>query len=329
MVEYRRRKWLAMACGLCVLPRWSRTQSQERLVRVGWLGWTGGAGATASPVPLAAFRAGLADRGWHEGRNLALVVRAGDGSGARALTAELLATQVDVIVAQGPMVFGARAVAGTVPLVFNINGDPVEAKLVASLAHPGANVTGVTALSEELAGKRLELLKAIVPGLVRVAAIANQAHPGVQTEHHASHAAAQKLGLQLQWFPIHSAAELDKAFDAIARDKPGALVAIPDNLINQRAQAIGAFALRQRAPSISGWAEFAEAGNMLSYGPDLRAYYRRIAVYVDKLLRGARPADLPVEQPSEFEFVVNLRAAKALGVTVPTAVLVRANRTIA
>ena len=262
-------------------------------------------------------------------RNLAIELRAGDGSGARALTAELLAAEVDVIVAQGPMVFGARSAAGTVPIVFNINGDPVEAKLVASLAHPGGNVTGMTALSEELAGKRLELLKEIVPGLVRVAAIANQAHPGVQTEFKASQVAAQKLGLDLRWHPVYSATEFDKAFDAIARDRPGAIVAIPDNLINQQAKAIAAFALRQRAPSISGWAEFAQSGNMLSYGPDLDAYYRRIAVYVDKLLKGARPADLPVEQPSEFEFVVNLGAAKALGVRIPQSVLLRANRTIA
>lgn len=328
MAQLVRRRLLAAACGLAVLPLTSRAQRAERVARVGWLGWTGGAGVSPSPAPLEAFRSGLVDRGWQEGKNLVIEVRAGDGSQSRELTKELLRSEVDVIVAQGPMVFGGRAAAGTAPIVFSINGDPVEAKLVASLSRPGGNLTGVTALSEALAGKRLELLKEIVPRTVRVAAIANQAHPGVQTEFNASQLAAQKLGMTLQWYPVYSAGDFDKTFDAIARDGAGAVVAIPDNLINQQAKGIAGFSAKRRIPAVSGWAEFAEAGNLAAYGPNLRAYYRHVAVYVDKLLRGAVPADLPVEQPTEFELVLNLKAAGALDVSVPQSVLLRADRTI-
>lgn len=281
-----------------------------------------------SSVPLEAFRSGLVDRGWQEGKNVVIEIRAGDGSRARDLATELLRSGVDVIVAVGPMVFGARAVASDIPIVFSINGDPVEAKLVASLSRPGANVTGITALSAELAGKRIELLKEIVPRVVRVAAIANQSHPGVKTEYNASQAAAQSLGLTLQWFPVYSAGDFDATFDAIVRDGAGAVVAIPDNLINQQAALIAEFAARRRLPTVSGWAEFAEAGNLMSYGPNLRAYHRHVAAYVDKLLKGARPADLPVEQPTQFELVVNLKTARALGLSVPQSVLLRADRAI-
>jgi len=213
-------------------------------------------------------------------------------------------------------------------MVFNINGDPVEAKLVASLARPGGNLTGITALSEELAGKRLELLKEAVPGVVRVAAIANQAHPGVQTELRESQAAAKRLGVKLQWLPVYSVADFDAAFAAVEREGAQALVAIPDNLINDRAKIIAEFAANRRIPTVSGWAEFSEAGNLMSYGPELRGFFRQIAVYADKLLRGARPADLPVEQPTKFELTVNLKTAKALGITIPQSVLIRTDRVI-
>ena len=328
MTQLGRRKLLAAACGLAVIPFASRAQKAGKVPRLGWLGWTGGAGTAPSLAALDAFRSGLTERGWQEGGNLVIETRAGDGSQARGFTAELIQSGVDVIVAMGPMVFGARTVAGAVPIVFSINGDPVEAKLVASLARPGANLTGVTALSAELAGKRLELLKEVAPRVVRIAAIANQAHPGVQTERDATQAAASKLGVALQWFPVYSAADFPKTFEAIQRDGATGIVAIPDNLINQQARHIADFAAGRRLPAVSVWAEFAEAGNLLSYGPNLRAYYRRLAVYADKLLKGARPVDLPVEQPTEFELVVNLKVAKTLGLNVPQSVLLRADRAL-
>ncbi len=328
MAHFSRRHFLAASGGLALLPVNSNAQGTSRSARVGWLGWTGGPGAMASTIPLEALKTGLAERGWHEGRNLALDARSGDSSGARELTTALVRAKVDVIVAQGPMVFGARVNAGTVPIVFNINGDPVEANLVSSLSRPGGNLTGVTALSEELAGKRLQLLKEAAPRITRVAAIANQSHPGVQTEYKATMAAAQQLGLTVKWFPVYSVADFDTAFSAIANEGADGLLAIPDNLINRQAKAIADFGARRRLPAISGWAEFAEAGNLLSYGPNQRAYFRHVALYVDKLLKGARAADLPVEQPTVFEMVVNLAAARALAIELPRSVMLRADRTV-
>lgn len=328
MIRPKRRDLLAAACGLVLSPITARGQSTGKTANIGWLGWTGGPGAVASAVPLEALKAGLAGRGWQQGRNLRLEVRSGDSSDARELTRELMQAKVDIIVAQGPMVFGARVNAGNVPIVFNINGDPVEANLVSSLSRPGANLTGVTALSEELAGKRLQLLKEAAPHITRVAAIANQAHPGVQTEYKATMAAAQRLGLSLTWVPVHAVADFERACSAIAGDGAEALVAIPDNLINRQAKSIAEFASRRRLPTVSGWAEFAEAGNLLSYGPNQHAYFGHVAVYVDKLLRGARPADLPVEQPTVFELVVNLAAAKSIGLALPRPVMLRADRTV-
>ena len=328
MSRSKRRDLLAALCGVTLVPVMPSARSQGKIARVAWLGWTGGPGAAASAVPLEALRTGLAERGWQEGRNLILEVRSGDSSAARELTLELVARKVDVIVAQGPMVFGARVNAGTTPIVFNINGDPVEANLVSSLSRPGANLTGVTALSEELSGKRLQLLKEAAPRITRVAAIANQSHPGVQTEYKATLAAAQQLGLSVKWHSVYAVPDFDKVFDVIASEGADALIAIPDNLINRQARSIANFAVKQRLPTISGWAEFAEAGNLLSYGPNQRNYFRQVALHTDKLLRGTRPADLPVEQPTVFEMVVNLGAARALSIVVPQSLMLRADRTI-
>lgn len=323
-----RRDTVLALLALSAAPRMTQAQQSGKVARVGWLGWIGGPGASANPVPLEAFRTGMHERGWIEGKNLFIEARVGTQREARNFATDLLRLKVDLIVAQGPMIFGARSAEGTVPMVFNINGDPVEAKLVASLARPGGNLTGITALSEELAGKRLELLKEAVPGVVRVAAIANQAHPGVQTELRESQAAAKRLGVKLQWLPVYSVADFDAAFAAVEREGAQALVAIPDNLINDRAKIIAEFAANRRIPTVSGWAEFSEAGNLMSYGPELRGFFRQIAVYADKLLRGARPADLPVEQPTKFELTVNLKTAKALGITIPQSVLIRTDRVI-
>lgn len=324
-----RRQWLAMTGAALAFPLAGRAQAPARSARVAWLGWVGGAGAKAADEPLAAFRDGLSSLGWKEGRNLVLATRAGEQSASRALATELVAGGIDALVCEGPMVFGARgAVAGALPIVFSINGDPVEAGLVASLARPGGNLTGVTALSGELSVKRVEFLKACAPGLSRLAAIANQSHPGVKVEYDATIDAAKRLGLALQWLPVYRVDDFPAAFDAATRERAGAIVAIPDNLINQQAAPIAAFCARQRIPAISGWAQFADAGNVLSYGPIRRAFYSRLAAYVDKLLRGARAADLPVERPTEFELVVNAKAAREIGLAIPQSVALRADRTI-
>lgn len=325
MDRLRRRQLLIAAGGLALLPSAAKAQRSSKVGRLGWLSTAGGA---LSAVPFESFRAGLRERGWTEGDNLFIEVRTGAPASAGDLAAELLRSNVEVIVAPGGMVFGARKVTGATPLVFGINGDPVLAKLVASLSRPGGNLTGITALSDELSGKRLELLIEAAPGAKRLAALANQGHPGVGVEFEATLAAARRLGVTVKWFSVYTVSDFAATFDDIARDGAQALVAIPDALINNQAKLIAEFAASRRIPTISGWAEFVEAGNLFSYGPSLRGWYRHMSVYADKLLRGAKPADLPVEQPTVFEFVVNLKAAKAMGLQVPQSHLLRASRVI-
>ena len=301
---------------------------RSRPVRIGWLGWNGAAGTSASALALEAFRAELIARGWHFGRDLELLVREGGRPQSDALTAELVALDAQLIVAIGPMVFGARTAAGTRPLVFCINGDPVEAGLVGSLSRPGGTLTGVSALSADLAGKRVELLCEALRGGRRLAVVANEIHPGVGVEREATHAAARRLGATIAWHPLKRSDDLNGAFAAISRDGADGLIAIPDNLINQQAGRIAEFAAAQRLPTISGWAEFVEAGNLMSYGPDLRGYFRQMAGIADRLLRGARPAELAIEQPRDVEFVVNSRTARTIGMVLPPALQLRVDRRI-
>ena len=183
-------------------------------------------------------------------------------------------------------------------------------------------------LGFELVGKRLDLLKEALPRMTRVAILANPQHAGEQTELRESQAAARRLGLTVQYLPVSSARDFEAAFEAIAREKAEAIVAFPDALIVTQAKPIAEFATKLRIPAISGWAEFAEAGNLMTYGPDLKETWRYIAVFVDKILRGAKPADVPVELPRHLEMVINLRAAKALGITLPPSLLARADRII-
>lgn len=321
---------LVLTFALFAPPLAVQAQQAGKSARVGWLGWTGGTGASPDRVPLEAFRSGLRDRGWLEGQNLVLETRStSNRDQARELAAELVRLKVDAIVATGPLVFFIReTVAGAIPVVFTINGDPVEAKLVSSLSRPGANLTGVTAFSVELTGKRLEMLKEALPSVTRVAVLANEAHPGMRAELRESQAAAQRLGLTLQLVPVRSVSDFDAAFEAIARERAQAVIAFPDTLIHSQAKVIAEFAARRRIPAVSGWAEFAEAGNLMSYGPHLREYYRLPAVYVDKILKGAKAAELPVEQPIKFELTINVKTAKALGLNIPPSLLVRATEII-
>lgn len=291
-----------------------------------WVGWVGSSGLQASALALEAFRGELQARGWAEGRDLTLLSNSGDQSRSAALATELLKQEPDLVVAQGPMVFGARGVVGARPLLFNINGDPVEAGLVASLARPGGTMTGISALSADLSGKRLELLKEAMGKGNRVALLANSAHPGVKIEHDATLAAATRLGLNVSWYPIKAAAELDTALAAMAQHGTDALLAFPDNLVNRLAKPLAEFATSRRLPTMSGWSEFVEAGNLLSYGPNYAGFYRQMGAMADRLLRGARAADTAVEQPREIELVVHTRVARAIGLELPPSLLLRADR---
>lgn len=298
----------------------------DPVTRIGWL--AGSAGPLPTPAYLEALRAGLHERGWVEGRNLTIDVRWGDRDSAAGLTAELLRLRPRLLVAQGAMVLGARTVDTPLPIVFGFSGDPVEAGLVASFARPGGRLTGIAMQSLELVGKRLEILRELLPRLARVGILANPTHPGEQLELRASRAAADRLGLAVQYLPVTSARDFEQAFPALSRERAEAIVAFPDALVMSQARVIADFAQQHRMPAVSGWSEFADEGNLLTYGPNLRSTWKQAANVVDRILRGARPADLPVEQPSTFELVINQRAADALGISIPSAVALRAERVV-
>lgn len=322
-----RRRQLLVVLGASTLGAPLRAVAQSATAsRVGWLSLDRAAG---SPF-FDPFRAGLRDLGWDEGRDLVIDARWADGSSERAdsIAAELVKSKPHVIVTQGGAIHPVRRAGPTMPVVFGFSGDPVEAGLVASLARPGRNLTGVTFLSLELVGKRVELLKDVMPKLSRVSILASPEHPGQQAELRASQAAAKALGLTLEYFPVRNEGELEQAFAAIARARSEAVVVFPDALTLRTRERIAQFGLEQRLPVVSGWAQFADGGCLMTYGPNLRASFRRLATYVHRILRGARPSELPVELPTSVELVVNMRTAAALGIKIPEAVLVRADRVI-
>jgi len=323
---YLRRKFIFSLFTGALLPRWAAAQ-QDRVLRIGWLS---NAVAVNSPF-LDAFRGGMRDLGYVEGRNLIIDARWGAGSLERTeqLAVQLVTSKPDITVtAGGPAIHTLIRAGATMPVVFGDSGDPVEGKVVDSLARPGRNFTGITFLSFDLVGKRIEMLKEVIPGLKRIAVLANPQHPGEQGELRASQAVAKTLGLALDYYPVRNDAEFDGALAAMLKSHSQAMDVFPDALLMRYAEKIGAFAAKNHIPAISGWAQFAERGNLMAYGPNLRDSYRRLATYVDKIVKGAKPADLPVELPTKFELVVNLKAAKALGLTIPQSMLARADEVI-
>ncbi len=306
-------------------PVWA--QYESRPARIGWL--TAQRPASLAPY-VQAFRAALAEFGFAEGRNLTITFRYGDDdlSRVRALADELLRLPVDLIVAQGAAVGEVSAMKLPLPVVFGYSGDPVAAGFAESLARPNVNMTGLTFMAAELNGKRLELLRELVPGLRRVALIANPEHPGERGERADAEATARRIGLDVRYYPARRSDELGAAFTNIAADKSQAISLFADGFAVQNREPIIAFAMRQRIPVVSGWPVFAESGALCTYGPRLSDSYRRLAYYADRVLRGTKPADLPIEQPTTIETIVNLKTAEALGLKVPQSVLVRADRVI-
>ena len=302
-------------------------RAQPAQVRVGWIGSSSEEDGSQF---LGALREGLRDLGYVEGRNLVFETRWGGDSSVRIdqLAAELVAAKPHVIVTQGPSALAVRRATASIPVVFGFSGDPVEAGFVRSLARPGGNLTGISFMTLELVGKRIELLKEVMPRLKRIAIVAHPQHPGDQAERRASQVAAAALGLEIEYFEMRGQAQLDGALSAIPKSRCEAVVMFPvSTIIGNRAR-IAEWAIRHRLPSVSGWAQFAEGGNLMSYGPNLRESSHRLASFVDRILRGTKPAEIPVELPTRVELVVNLRAAKALGVKVPQSVLLRADRVI-
>jgi putative ABC transport system substrate-binding protein len=258
-------------------------------------------------------------------------LRWSSGSDERAeqLAVELARSDVRVIVAQGgPALWPLIRANPAMPIVFAFSGDPQVAGFIDSFAHPGRNLTGISFLSLDLVGKRIELLMEIVPSLKRLAVIANPEHAGEAAELRASRVAASSRGISVDYFQARSERQLEDSLAAISKSRSEAVVVFPDAILLRLRARVAAFSLQHRTPAISGWAQFADSGLLMSYGPNLRASYRRLAVYVDKILKGAKAAELPVELPTVVEFVVNQKTAKALGITIPQSILVRADRVI-
>jgi putative tryptophan/tyrosine transport system substrate-binding protein len=324
----QRRAFVAGAVALLAAPLGAEAQQAEKVPRIGY---ALARVASEDEGLLAAARQGLRELGYVEGQNIALEVRWAEGRYERlpALVAELVRLKVDVlVVATTPGALAAKSATRTIPVVMLAAGDPVGSGLVASLARPGGNLTGLSLLNTEVHGKRLELLKESLPGISRVAVLTNPGNPIHAIFWKETQAAAQTLGLQLQSLKVRAPEDFDNAITAATQGRAEALLAFDDSLtLGYRARLVQLVAKR-RLPAMYGFRDFPEAGGLLSYGASLLDQYRRTATFVDKILKGAKPADLPVEQPTKFELVVNLKTAKALGLTIPPAVLARADELI-
>jgi len=316
--------------GLLVAPLAAETPLPTKVYRIGWLRPDS---PPLSPYPpQEAFRQRLRDLGYVEGQNLVMESRYAEGSEERlpALAAELVQLQVDVIVAPGTeAILAAQHATRTIPIVMTGANDPVGQGLVASLAHPGGNTTGLSNLGVELPGKRLELLKEAVPQSTRIAVLGNPADPAYAPAMHTATVAAQALGLHLHVVELHRAEELDTAFAAMPRAGVDALLVLGEPQLTDRLRGrIVDLAVQSRLPAMYDWRMYVDAGGLMSYGASLLDKYQRAAEYVDKILKGAKPADLPVEQPTKFELVINLKTAKALGITMPPSLLLLADEVI-
>ena len=273
---------------------------------------------------------GLRQLGYVEGQNLVIEGRYSEGRSERlpALAAELVQLKVDVIVAAATTADEAKRATSTIPIVMTNHGDPVGSRVVASLARPGGNVTGLSALSPVLVGKQLQLLKEAVPRVSRVAVLSNPTHPAHQLSLREVEAAARSLKLQLQILEARAPTEIAGAFAAVTKESAGALLVFADPMMFGERTRIVELAAKSRLPLMANQREYAEAGGLLAYGIDQRDSFRRAANYVDKILKGAKPGELPVEQPTRFELAINLKTAKALGLMIPPSVLLRADEVI-
>jgi putative ABC transport system substrate-binding protein len=309
-------------------PLATEAQPPVKVPRIGVLATGSLPGTLARFEP---FQQGLRDLGYVEGQTIALAYRFADGKEEQlpVLAAELIALPVDVLVTAGtPAALAAKQGTARIPIIIAIAADPVGAGLVASLARPGENVTGLTDLDTELSGKRLELLKEVVPGLARVAILWNPANPAHRPALEESAVAARALGVQLQPVAVRSPPEFTQAFAAMSRERASALMLLADSMFASHYAQVVDLAAQSRLPTMSWSKGFVAAGGLMSYGASYPDLLRRAATYVDKILKGAKPADLPMEQPLKFELVINLQTAKALGLTIPPTLLFQADEVI-
>jgi putative tryptophan/tyrosine transport system substrate-binding protein len=324
-----RRAFLATVGGaLLAAPLPSTAQPTDKVFRIGYLSLNSAEGDTDLR---SAFRQGLADLGYVEGKGSVIEYRYATGRTERlpVLAAELVQNRVHAVVVSATAVFEARAALAGVPTVFVIADDPVRAGLVASLARPAGNMTGLSSLNIELDGKRLEILKAALPAVRRVGLLAAAQDRAHRDRVAAAEQAARSLDLQVQLFTVLSLEQLASTIEAAARTPIEALVVLGSPIFRgASAQTARLVAARTRLPALSAWREFPEAGGLLSYGTSVAAMFRRAALFVDKILKGANPAELPVEQATTFELIANLKTAKKLGLTIPGALLLRADQVI-
>jgi putative ABC transport system substrate-binding protein len=324
----KRRAFVTGLAAVLAAPRCVEAQPAAKISRIGYLA------THLNPHFQGAFRQGLRDLGYVEGRNLVIEDRNAEGKTGRlpALAAELVALKVDVVVASGtPAALAAKRATRTLPIVFTAVADPVTSRLVTSLAKPDANVTGLSVLAPELVGKCLEHLKQAIPAVSRVAVLWQPGAVGEQTEKDAlkeAEVAARALGVRLQLIEARRPADIDRAFADMTKARADALMVLTSSMLFSERRRLVELAAKNRLPTVYPWREAVDAGGLMAYGPDLADLLRRVATYVDKILKGAKPADLPVEQPTKFELIINLKTAKALGLTIPPSLLARADQII-
>ena len=316
----RRREFISLVGGAATTWTFAaRAQQKTPLI-----GYVGNSTPALEANLLNAFREGLHDAGYEEGRNVTIKYLWADGQYDRfsTLVSELVAAKVDVIVTAGtPAALAVKQNPTTIPLVMVAVGDPVGTGLVENLAHPGGKLTGLSSIAPDLEGKRLQLLREVTPGLSHVAMVFNSLNPFHVGSVRQALAAAQTLGIRLQELDVQKSEDLDRVFAGLRKDRPDGLFILADRVFLHNRQRIVDFALEQKLPSINAYEELVEAGGLMSYGPSYEDMHRRAATYVDKILKGSKPGNLPIEQPTKFTFIINLGTAKTLGVTIPSQLL--------
>jgi len=327
----QKRKWLGLSVIAILLVVTGPVAQAQHRTKVPVIGYLSSVSPLGGKLRDDAFRQGLRDLGYAEGKNIVIEYRFAEGKLDRLseFASELVRLKVDVIVTGGgPPTRAAKNSTKLIPIVMTNISDPVAIGFVASLARPGGNMTGLSSMQNELGGKRLELLKEVVPQVSRVAVLVNRDVPGYGVQIKEVEVAAQGLRVKLQPVEVRGPNDLESAFSAMTRERAGALIGLGNPTLSMLQGRIAQLALKNRLASVFGWNEYPEAGGLMSYAPDVNDMYRRAAYYVDRILKGTKPADLPVERPMKFEFVINLKTAKAIGLTIPQWTLMKADRVI-
>jgi putative ABC transport system substrate-binding protein len=319
---------VVLTLSLALAPIAAEAQQAGKVYRIGVLETMS---ARLNTANLNAFRQGLRELGYVEGRDFVIEYRSADGRPERfpGLATELVDLKVDLIVTRGtPAVLAAEKATGSIPIVMATSADPTRFGVVSSLARPGGNVTGLSTVAVELAGKRLELLKEAIPRIARIALLANMSSPAILSQWRQIEGAARSLGLEPQLLDVRASADFARAFDTAIKQRADAIIVSNDTLTQTNLRRIVDLSAKHRLPSIFSSREYVDAGGLMAYGPNFTELYRRAATYVDKILKGAKPADLPIEQPTKFELVINMQTAKALGLTIPQTILLQADQVI-